>query len=51
MLIFIAIALLVDAALQLCGVKSQILGSVNSSLTHLRMELGEADLYGFLLYM
>ena len=43
---FIAIALLVDAARQLCSVKSQILASVNSSLTHLRMESSEA-LYGF----
>ena len=47
MLMFISIALLVNASRRLCGVKSQILASVNSSLTHLRMESGEAGLYGF----
>ena len=47
MLMFIAIALLLDTARQLCGVKSQILASVNSSLTQLRMESGKAGLYGF----
>ena len=40
-------AMLVDAARQLCGVKLQILASVNSSLTHLWMKSGEAGLYGF----
>ena len=48
MLMFIiAIALFVDAARQLCGVKPRILASVNSCLAHLRMESGEAGLYGF----
>ena len=47
MLMFIiAIALFVDAARQLCGVKPQILASTNSCLAHLRMESGEAGLYG-----
>lgn len=40
MLIFIAIALLVDAALQLGRLISQI-------MTHLLIELGKAGLYGF----
>ena len=47
MLMFIAIALLVDAARQLSGVKLQVLASVNSSLTHLWMESDEAGLYVF----
>lgn len=48
MLTFIAITLLVDAFRQMCGVKSQILASVNSPLMHPRMESGEAGLFGFL---
>ena len=46
-LMFIAIALFVDAVRQLCGVKSQNLASLNSFLTHLQMGSGEAGLYGF----
>ena len=42
-----SLALFVDTARQLRGVKSQSLASVNSSLTHLRMKSGEAGLYGF----
>ena len=41
------VALLADAHRQLCDVKSRILGSVNSSLTKLRMEPGKAGLRGF----
>ena len=40
-------ALRADAHRQLCDVKSQNLGSVNSSLTKLRMEPGKAGLHGF----
>ena len=46
-LMFITIALFVAAARQLCGVKSQILASLNSFLTHLQMGSGEAGLHGF----
>ena len=46
-LTFLAIALLVDAARQLCGVKSQIWASVNSPLTQAPIESSEAGLYGF----
>ena len=48
-LTFLAIALLVDAARQLCGVKSQIWASVNSPLTQARMESSEAGLYGYVI--
>ena len=44
---FIVIAVLFDAARQQLCVKLPILASVNSSLTHLRMESGKAGLYGF----
>ena len=44
---FINFALLVDAALQLCGVKSIMLVCINSSFTHLRIVSMDASLYGF----